>query len=180
MNLTVVERWILSNQCLILAKLDPGEREYYEKIREALDSGYELHYAPEHITKNPDEIMTEQECREVLDILSMFQVLRQSFERLADKSGVEEGAVRFDGFDGNNETKQMGYTRFFCGRPADRRFEGDVDPNNLNSHSERLPRYRAMLAEYNRIKEAKPRDLSMDGYLFTKDEITAVTKARRW
>lgn len=179
MKLSVTERWILSNQCSILAKLDPEEKNYYEKIREALDSGYELHYAPEHITANPDEIMTEQECREVLDILSMFQVLRQSFERLADKSGVEEDAVRFGGFDGNNEGKQMGYTRYYCGRPGDRRFEGDVDPDNLNSHSRRLPLYRAMLAEYNRIKERRPRDLSMDGYLFKKDEITAVTSARQ-
>jgi uncharacterized protein len=179
MKLSPVERWILSNQCSILAKLDPNQSEYHEKIREALDSGYELHYAPEHITTNPDEIMTEEECREVLGILSMFQVLRQSFERLADKSGIEEGAVRFGGFDGNNETKQMGYTEYYCGRrrPNDRRFEGDVDLNNLNSHSERLPRYRAMLAEYNRIKTTKT-GLGMDDYLFTKDEIAAVASAR--
>lgn len=97
MKLTDAERWILSNQHAILAKLDPNESERYEKIREALDNGYELHYRPENITTNPDEIMTEEECREVLDILTMFQVLRQSFERLADKSGIEEGAVRFDG-----------------------------------------------------------------------------------
>ncbi len=177
MKLTDAERWILSNQHAILAKLDPNEGEH-ERIREALNNGYELHYRPEYITTNPDEIMTEEECQEVLDILTMFQVLRQSFECLADKSGIEEGAVRFDGFDGNNETKQMGYTRYYCTLPPDGRFKGDVDVKNLNSHSYRLLRYRAMLAEYNRIKEERPKDLSMDGYLFKKDEIAAVVSAK--
>jgi uncharacterized protein len=169
---------LLSNQYSILAKLDPDQSDYYDKIRDALESGYESHYTPEHITTSPSAIMTEEECREVVDILAMFQVLRQSFDRLPDKSGIDEGDVRFGGFDGNNETKQMAYTRYFCGRPGDRRFEDDVDLNNLNSHAERLPHYQAMLREYNRIKDAKPRDLSMDGYLFTKDEIAAVVKTR--
>jgi uncharacterized protein YfbU (UPF0304 family) len=177
MKLSLTERWILSNQCLILSKLYPEESKEHDKVREALDSGYELHYAPERITANPDEIMTAEECRAVLDILNMFQVLRQSFEKLSDKAGVEKSIVEFDGFDGNNETKQMGYVRFYCTLPGGR-FENDVQIKNLNSHSPRLPRYRAMLSAYTRIKSAKPKSGAMDAYLFTKEEIIAVASVK--
>ncbi len=176
-KLTVAERWILSNQYMILAKLDPKKRKHYDKIRGALDSWYELHYGPNYITTNPDEIMTVEECREVGDILSMFQGLRQSYEKISDKSGISKRAVEFDGFDGNNETKQMAYTEYYCTLDGGR-FEKDVDLRNLNSHSQRLPHYRAMLSEYKRIKDAKPRTGAMDDYLLTKEEILTVASAK--
>jgi uncharacterized protein YfbU (UPF0304 family) len=172
------ERWILSSQYRILAKLYPEESDDCDKHRKALDNGYEIHYAPDFLTTNRDDIMTEDESREVLDILNMFRVLRQSWEKLPGNAGIERSLIEFDGFDGNNETKQMAYTEFYCTLPGGR-FEDEVVVDNLNSHSERLPRYRAMLAEYNRIKESKPRSGSMDSYLFTKDEIAAVAGSRR-
>jgi hypothetical protein len=176
MTLTVTERWILSNQCLILAKLYPEEEKHYDDIREALDSGYERHYAPEHITKNEDAIMSEDECQEVLDILNMFRSLTFDFKHLTDRDGIDESRLAFDGFDGNEETKHMTYVRYYCSLEGGR-FTDVVRVHDVNSHARRLPHYRAMLAEFRRIKARKPSDVLHEAP-FTAGEIRAVLTAR--
>jgi hypothetical protein len=44
MKLTRTERWILVNQYRILEALYPDEAKWFAENREALSSGYELHY----------------------------------------------------------------------------------------------------------------------------------------
>ncbi len=168
MKLTRVERWMLSNQFRILAALYPKERDWYDEKREAIESGYELHYNPEHIFSD-EEVTTEEECREVIDILAMFDGLRLSYKKLADKSGVEKSGIRFGGFDGNNETKQMGYARYFCSL-GEGRFKEVVKGVDFNSHAPTLWHYRPMLREFKAIGKA------MD---LTKDEILRVVNAAR-
>ncbi len=168
MKLTRVERWILSNQYRILAALRPDEADHLEQKCEALDSGYELHYGwlAEHIV---EDTMSEDECKEVLDILAMFDGLRLSYKTLSDKSGIDESDIRFQGFDGNNETKQMGYAQYFC-LQDDGRFTDIVNTKNLNSHMPTMWRYQPMLREFKAI--GKGMDL-------TKDEILRVVNAAR-
>ncbi len=153
MRLTRTERLLLANQYLILEKLCPEEAESYAKWREALESGYQLHYGwlAEHIY---EEEMTDAECREVVDILDMHRALKRAYESLADKSGIEEWRVKFRGFDGNNECKQMGYARYFCAidGPHNPRFPEVDQGDNFNSHCPSLGRYRAMLAEWHKSK----------------------------
>lgn len=175
-KLSPAERWILSNQYRIIAKLYPDEEKRCDEIREVLEDGYERHYSPEYLVTDPSEIMSAAECEEVLNILQMFLVLGQSWNALEDRSGIDESAVRFGGFDGNNETKQLGYTRWYCSHDGGR-FEGDVNPHDLNSHAQRLPRYRAMLVEYNGVKDGKTGVGSTD-YLLTREELLRVTSAR--
>src|SRR5437016_2554123 len=117
MKLSRFERWMLANQYRILEKIDPDEAQHYAEARQAFENGYELHYEwlAEGIFDDP-HIMSEFECREVIDILSMFSALHHSFEALPDKSGIDKARIKFLGFSGNDETKQMGYANYFCKR----------------------------------------------------------------
>lgn len=146
MKLTRVERWILSNQYRILEALDTDEADSYAEVRQALEEGYEAEYEDfaQHISEHE---MSEEECREVTDILSMFSTLHYAYEDLEDKSGIEEWRVRFAGFDGNNETRQMAYARYFCESGGGRYTELDRG-DGFNSHCPVIDRYRSMLEEW--------------------------------
>jgi uncharacterized protein len=143
-KLTKIERLMLSNQLKILEKLYPEEASSYSEQRTAIENGYSLHYPwlMEHLY----EEMTVQECSDVIDILDMFSALKRGFDSLNDKAGIEENSVRFRGFDGNNETKQMAYARYFVvdlDRFQELRY-GDKY-SDFNSHSPSLVRYLSML-----------------------------------
>jgi uncharacterized protein len=156
MKLSRVERFILSNQYLILEKFDPDNAEHYARGRKALAEGYEIEYdgLAEGIYDDP-HCLAEDECKEVLEILTMFKALHFSFAELADKSGIEESHLRFSGFDGNNELKQLGYAQYV----AERFPETDT---SLNSHWPMLPLYRQMLTEWNKIEGIEQSHLSKD------------------
>ncbi|MBI5217218.1 MAG: YfbU family protein [Ignavibacteriae bacterium] len=166
MKLTLTERLILANQYLILEALYPQEADYYIKAREAIEYGYELEYdnLSENLNKG-NNVMTKEECLEVIDILTMFDTLKISFERLSDKSGIEQSQIEFLGFDGNNEIKQMAYAQYFCTGTIPR-FTNLNRGDNFNSHMPTLSRYRAMLIEWKKL----PRDRNL-----TKDEILKIT-----
>lgn len=148
MKLSPAERWILSNQFLILEKLDPDNAEDYATMREAIERGYEWDYdtySP-HIYKGTD-VTTAEESAEVVEILAMFDSLKQSYNALSDRSAIDEGRIQFHGFDGNTEGKQMAYSRYFCSRGGGA-FTDLERGDNFNSHFPTLDRYRRMLAEW--------------------------------
>jgi len=111
--------------------------------------------------------MTRRECEEVLDIADMYLHLQQSFERLEDRTGIEEWKVTFPGFDGNYETKQLAYFRYL--RYDDNRFtnlpSGD---DRYNSHHPTLDRSRGMLAVWQDMDRLK---------VLTREEILRVVEA---
>lgn len=143
MKLSRVERIILSNQCKILEKLYPDEAAYYAETREALESGYERHYEwrYEHVLA---DTMSDEECGEVIQILAMFRALHDAYTALTDKSGIDEWQVKFHGFDGNNEAKQMGYAAYYCSTDGGRFTELTGKDFSFNSHMPTLARYRIM------------------------------------
>ncbi|MDW0116233.1 YfbU family protein [Sporosarcina thermotolerans] len=114
MKLTKFERLMLSNQFKILEGLYPKEKKNYELNRKALEEGYSLHYNGAFESLSPVEL-TEDECREVLDILSMYRALTYSFEKLEDKSGITMESIKFNGFSENDEeeSKRLSYTHYF-------------------------------------------------------------------
>lgn len=160
MRLTRTERWIISNQYRILERLCPDEAESLREDREALEHGYELHYGwmCQHVYSD-EQAMTEEESTEVIDILDMFSTIKSNYGKLKDKSGIEEWRVTFAGFDGNHETKQMAYARYYC-RSGGGRFQDLERGDNFNSHMPVLDRYRKMLAEWKRI--GQKRDLTKE------------------
>lgn len=173
MKLTKAERWILSNQYRILEALYPGEAKELAEDRDAIERGYEIHYdwMTQHIYEG-DDTMSTAESKEVVDILAMFSALKSSFASLSDKTGIRASQVEFHGFDGNNETKQMGYARYFVrhdgGRFGDLR-KGEHD--DFNSHMPSLDRYRDMLATWQRVADK--------AHMMSKEQIVAVLKADR-
>jgi uncharacterized protein len=176
---TLTERMILANQYQILAALTDKEheRESYEEKVEILQNGYELHFDDPNFS---DEVMTDAECKEILAILSMFEDLLFSFRKLEDKSGIKAADVVFSGFDGNYETKQMGYAQFFCERfDGGRRFQDlrKAEGFGFNSHAARLPRYRAMLGEHKAVRDGNRTVGSCDP--LTNAEIQRVLTAKR-
>jgi uncharacterized protein len=85
MKLTKIERLLLVNQLLILEKLYPESAKAYKQERTALREGYELHYKDLfHLIE--DETLSEDQCREVLDVLEMYRAITFSARRLPPTS----------------------------------------------------------------------------------------------
>jgi len=148
MKLTEIERLILSQQCRILESLYPKEAKFIAENRAAIDGGYTLHYG--EMTEGLLPEMSEEDCKEVLGIMVMFQSLLRTYDVLADKSGIREYDIRFSGFDGNDngDGGRLGYVRFLVevqGKFKDL-VEGATD--SFNSHKSNLEQYRAMHDEW--------------------------------
>lgn len=159
-----LKRYELINQLLILEKLYPEEADYYAKNRKALENGYKLHYS--WLTENISDGLSEEECKEVLDILDMYRSITFSWQRLHGSEELPE-KMKFRGFDGNNETALMGYVQYFV---IDlERFDelkyGNERPY-FNSHCPMLNKYRRMLSVW------KQYDFDL-----TEDQIASVLEA---
>lgn len=167
MKLSKIERFMISNQLKILEKLYPEEASGYAEQRKAVEEGYTFNYNSmvDHIY---DEMPLE-DCKEVLDILQMFSTITFSYEDLEDKTGIEEQHIRFNGFDGNNEPKQMSYARYFIvdlDRYHELRYGNDYP--SFNSHMRSLDNYRRMLTVWKEIA---------DPYRLSKESIIKILEA---
>ena len=147
-KLTKTERLILTNQFRIRAALTKNkhEAEHFDQFAEVLERGYTLFYG-EMFQTISDE-MPQQECCYVLDVLEMYWGLQQSYSQLKDKDGIESHDIVFPGFDGNNETEYMAFTRFLR---KDGRFEALQATRDFNSHFPTRHKYVAMLEVWERI-----------------------------
>ena len=147
MELNLKERLNFINQFLILEKLDPDNKKYYEKHRIALEHGYTLHY--DWIVEHLYDEMSEDECREVLDILQMYRVIITS--RQENAQNIPENEVYFLGFDANNESHQLSYARYFT-EDLDRFQEVAKSGNGIHdSHIPMLHKYRRMISLWNQF-----------------------------
>jgi uncharacterized protein YfbU (UPF0304 family) len=148
MDLTKKERLLLANQFRILKLLNPNDAKYYDEARKILEEGYSLEY--EHLMSGFFDGLTTDQCREVLDILDMHRALKRAYDDLPDKSGIDQTHLKFNGFDGNNETAQMGYARFLI---HDQGRWNEFAHGDLNSHYPTMVRYRRMLREWKDSEE---------------------------
>ena len=171
MKLTRVQRWLLINQHEILAKLEPGGG--HARAAEALRCGYELEY--EHLAAwiyDEKDTLTEEQCREVRAIFSMYTMLKASFERLEDAGDITASDLTFLGFDGNDqiEGSYMAYAQYVC---HDDNQYSQVDRGDaFNSHMPMLSRYQRMLAAWRQIDPDRIR-------LLTAAEIATILSAER-
>lgn len=159
MNVSQVERLILYNQCRILANLYPEEQKSYEEMAEILHSGYELDYY--EIEQVLDEPMSADKCREVRDILDLFRGFANSFNALKDRKGIPEEEIKFQGFDGNEETEYMVYTRFLIEK-QEKWIESKRENNDYNTHFPILGKYRGMLAKWKAIPSKQRHSLTAE------------------
>lgn len=158
MKLDVKERLSLSFQLKILEKLYPEEKEYYANHRKAIEDGYELHYS--WITEHLSDGLSIEDCSFVLDVLDMYAGLYFSYRELKETTKLNEKSIKFPGFDGNNETMYMAYTKYFI-EDLDRFNEIQETTNGYyNSHTRMIPKYKKMLEMWKAIKKPSTYDLT--------------------
>jgi uncharacterized protein len=166
LTFTPAERLILANQYRILEHLFPHVAAYGE-ARNALERGYVRHYNRAAPWLSDDEL-TESEATEVLQILEMYSTLKLLFKQLPDTAGIDAERIEFPGFSGNEESKQLGYTRFYCELDG-RRYSELSRRDYFDSHYPMLGTYRAMLKEWLSSKNR---------HRLTKDDIIRIISKR--
>ena len=113
--------------------------------------------------------MSEEDGDEVISILQMFRILNGQYRKLTDKEGITERYTTFLGFDGNNETKQFAFARFYC---VDMGNFDEFHALDFNSHMRLLPKYRAMLTKFNEVQSL------MNYEDLSKDQIADIVSAK--
>lgn len=109
-KLDVKDRLILINQYKILSKLEPTEANYYKELIEILENGYEIFYSL--LNQWIDEEMPRDKSRLVLDILDLYRALEDLKRKTKDDRLLKHFYGKFNGFDGNNESEYLSFTRF--------------------------------------------------------------------
>ena len=155
MKFTDAERVILANQYEILGKLN-NEKTYLD-LAENLRDGHEWIYN-QKISVSP--IFTKEQSDFVVSILSLYEVIQDSFDALSDKGSLNEDSVKFPGFDGNNEGE---YKRFFSALVENGQF-AHVKANT-NSHMRKVSTYESMLDKWKSLGK---------GYTLSLDDIEAI------
>lgn len=158
MELSPLERWMVSNQLRILEQLYPGDAENFAVQREALEEGYELAYS---INLPIDsDTMSVEDCSEVWDTLDMFLAIDSSI-RILDTDPFENHSLRkFCGYDGNEETKFMAFTSYTVERLKRWTHLPLRGPDNFNSHCPMRPTYKGMSVRWRAL--APERRFSMN------------------
>ena len=146
-GLTRIERMILVNQYRLLRaahKDDDHLSQHYARREEIFERGYVSLY-DEAFHDLSDEVSPEI-SEEVLLILGMHRAMLWSLGEKPDPQYAEK--VKFQGFDANNEGEHLSFARFFQKHPDRPKYE---ELYIFNSHYPTLPRYRKMLAEWQRM-----------------------------
>ena len=152
---------MLANQYRILEKLYPEEADHYERAREVLERGFTLNF-DDYIPHIYERTMSEDACKEVLEMLDMFSALERSYRHLPKKpDGVSERDVTFLGFDGNHETEQLSYASFLIEKEGKWRELADHG-DHLNSHAPLLGSYHRMLEVWEEFPMEEKYELSAD------------------
>lgn len=123
-----------------------------------------------------DHVDNPRDVSHVVDVLDMWSFIEEAYEKFSaeQKAAVAEQVgplgkhVEFTGFDGNNESSQMGIARFLVNK-MDRftRFKG----RDLNSHHPTFNRYSRMVALF------EPMRAALIGHGLSAQQIVTLLKA---
>ena len=152
-SLTRIERLMLSNQLRILEALYPDDADVFAVQREAIENGYEMLYSwgLTHILEG-DETMSYDESREVWDTLQMYGDIRNAALDLNISDWIlEQPNGRFQGYDGNEETKFMVFSSYTMERLKRFMYVDMPEAGYFNSHSPMRDTYNEMLTRWRNI-----------------------------
>lgn len=161
MNLSKTERLMLINQFSIMEKLEDDEKERYSLYKEILERGYVYDYDEifDHLYKD----LPVDNSKFVINVLSMYRSLNDSYLNLEVKDSVDVSRLKFRGFDGNEEASYMSYAKFVLHTLG--RFDELKDDSKLpdyNTHSRRIGKYAKMLSVWRELKDNYEGKLSAD------------------
>lgn len=162
-ELTDKERLFLANQYEILAALNDDD--HYALMAETLKAGHKWLY--NQFFDSLSENLPDSQAQYVLSILGIFGDLQASYNDLADKSGIDEAALSFPGFDGNNESELLSFAHSLIKHG---RFESTLGRNVPNSHMPTSSIYGRMIQCW--------RDLGSPGYPYSKETIQEILATR--
>lgn len=170
-KLSRLDRYFLSNQLRILEALYPEEADGIAVRREALEQGYEMLYTwnMDYIYDG-DDLMTAEESSEVWDTLDMFDAISRSVERIGKAEIQEKPFAKFQGYDGNNESKFMAFAAFTVERLKRFEYVPMQREGHWNSHAPVREIYKRMMAEWQKVPRLRQFEL-------TEDELTEILGA---
>lgn len=147
MNLSKKDRLLLINQYKILAALDKDDASHYGELIQILENGYSIFYSM--VDEWVSEDMPEEESRFVLEILDLYRAI-EDIKKKSRNEDIEKHLYSFfKGFDGNNETEYMAFSRFLI-QEQDKFREQEkylIKNDNMNSHMPMIEKYKRMLVE---------------------------------
>lgn len=109
MDMTPVQRLILSNQYQIMAMLDAENAARYRRCQTIIKRGYGLQMRE---LDGEFSQLPEAECRTLLAMMEMYHALHISWGNLKDPQSVDARRLIFPGFDSTSEGPFLGYVRF--------------------------------------------------------------------
>jgi uncharacterized protein YfbU (UPF0304 family) len=165
MTLTVVERWILSNQFDILEALYPGKK-YFRGLGQVMWDGYEAEY--EEACPVEREPLSPRRCQEVRLILDLYTLVQETHRRLPDKDGIDAERLVFPGLQKHKETREWRYANY-CVEHDPWSYHDLVSAPDLESRRCMLPLYRRMLAEWKKCR---------DPFQITREDLVRITSVR--
>lgn len=147
MELSKKDRLLLINQYRILAALEKDDAGHYNELIKILENGYSIFYSM--IDEWVSEDMPEEEGQFVLNVLDLYRAIEDIKRRSKSEELNKHHYSFFMGFDGNNETEYMAFSRFLVQEQGKfREQESYLRKNdNMNSHMPMIPKYRRMLEE---------------------------------
>lgn len=153
MDISNVQRLILSNQYKIMTFLDPDNAERYRRYQTIIERGFGLQM--NELERDFTEL-SEETCRTIINIMEMYHALQISNTNLRDylkeKADIDERRLNFLGFDAATESRYLSYVRFLVNTEG-RYTHFDSGSHGFNSQTPMWDKYQRMLA----IWQACPR-----------------------
>lgn len=182
-SLSRVERQTLLLLHTVLANLDTGESDYHKRMVEVLTEGFTIEY---ETVFTPYAELPKDDCKLVLDILTMFRVMKASLARLDEGerqalTGDYKYTLTFQGFDGNDarEGKMASYVTFLQKTDRWTELREDVQAaDGGNSHARLLGLYQAMLDVYRPIWDELVQGGGASRYQLSAKQLRRVAEAR--
>lgn len=153
MDISNVQRLILSNQYKIMTFLDPDNAERYRRYQTIIERGFGLQM--NELERDFTEL-SEETCRTIINIMEMYHALQISNINLRDylkeKADIDERRLNFLGFDAATESRYLSYVRFLVNTEG-RYTHFDSGSHGFNSQTPMWDKYQRMLT----IWQACPR-----------------------
>lgn len=146
-NLSTAERLILTNQFKLLNATGGLEEGQHDELIEMLEHGYALQIN-EWLTGIERHALNETECRFVIELMDLFDLLYNSWQQLseAEQQQIAEWRVRFSGFDSEHEFKYLEYVRYLV--DTEKCWTHFRRDNNFDSQRPTLDRYKTLLRNF--------------------------------